>query len=325
MPDTGFDFAVRKNGTSRAAWLASAGAAAAFAGLAPAAATAQSRAAVLRVGVGSIEAHAEAYYARANGMFAQNGLDVEIVALRNGAAIASAVAGGDLQIGVSSLLQLAAARGHGVPLIIIAPGAIHDGKIASTTNLVVAPNSPIKKPADLNGKTVAVSTLNGLDQIIVDTLVDKNGGDSSTIKYVEIPPAAAADAALLGRVDAAQLAEPELSAAGTRVRRLGDGEDAIATRFVTTGWFCTLDWLKANKDVARRYGAAMFSAGAWSMQNPEAAAAVLQKALGLQQKRASQTFATGHSIRELSPLLVSAVKYKVAPAVPAADLFWNGD
>ncbi len=198
-------------------------------------------------------------------------------------------------------------------------------KIASTTNLVVAPNSPIKKPSDLNGKTVAVSTLNGLDQIIVDALVDKNGGDSSTIKYVEVPPAAAAEAAILGRVDAAQLAEPELSGAGTRVRRLGDGEDAIATRFVTTGWFSTLDWLKNNKDVARRFGAAMFAAGAWSMANPEAAAAVLQSALKLQQKRASQTFATGHSIRELSPLLTTAVKYKVAPPVSASDLFWDGN
>jgi NitT/TauT family transport system substrate-binding protein len=313
---------MKHDGPSRSRWLMSAGAAAAAAAGFPAIAVAQSK--TLRVGCGSIEAHAQAYYARANGFFAQNGLDVEIQALRNGAAIAAAVVGGDLQIGVSSVLQLASARGHNVPIVILAPGAIHDGSVTHTTNLVVAPGSPVMKPADLNGKTVAVSTLNGLDQIIVCALVDKNGGDWTSLKFVEIAPAAATEAALLGRVAASQLEEPELSDAGTRVRRLGDGEDAIGPRFVTTGWFSTTAWLDANKDVARRYSAAMFAAGAWAMANPEAAAAVLQKVLGLKQTRASQVYATGRSIRELSPLLTTAVKYKVAPPVSSGDLFWNG-
>jgi NitT/TauT family transport system substrate-binding protein len=310
--------------STRAHWLASSGAFAALAGAglrAPADAQTKSG---LRVGAGNIEAHAEAYYARANGIFAQNGLDVEVQTLRNGAAIASAVTGGDLQIGVSSILQLAAGRGHGLPFVVIAPGAVHDGRIAHTTNLVVAANGPIVKPADLNGKIVAVNTLNGLDQIIVSTLVDKSGGDSSTVKFVEVPPAAAADAVLLGRVAAAQLEEPELSGAGDRVRRLGDGEDAIASRFVTTGWFTTLDWLAANKDAARRFSAAIFAAGTWAMQNPEKAGVVLQKALGLTLTRGTQVFATGRNIRELSPLLTTAVKYTVASPVSTGDLFWDG-
>jgi NitT/TauT family transport system substrate-binding protein len=310
---------------ARAQWLASSGAFAACAAAGfgvPVRALAQPK--TLRVGAGSIEAHAEAYYARANGFFAQNGLDVEIQPLRNGAAIAAAVSGGDLQIGVSSILQLASARGHGIPFVVIVPGAIHDGSVSHTTNLVVAPNGPIAKPADLNGKVVAVSTLNGLDQIIVDTIVDKNGGDSSTIKYVEVPPASAADAVLLGRVAAAQLEEPELSVAGDRVRRLGDGEDAVAPRFVTTGWFSTAEWLAANKDVARRFSAAIFAAGAWAMQNPEKAGAVLQKALNFTEARGTQRFATAREMRELTPLLATAVKYKVASPVNAADLFWDG-
>ena len=108
------------------------------------------------------------------------------------------------------------------------------------------------------------------------------------------------------------------------MRRLGDGEDAIAPRFVTTGWFTTVDWLAANKDTARRFSAATFAAGNWAMQNPAQAGSVLQKALGLTQTRGTQLFATGRNIRELSPLLTTAVKYKVASPVVPADLFWDG-
>jgi NitT/TauT family transport system substrate-binding protein len=222
------------------------------------------------------------------------------------------------------VLQLAAGRGRGLPFVIIAPGAIHDGRVVHTTNLVVAANSPINKPADLSGKIVAVSTLNGLDQIIVDALVDKNGGNSATVKYVEVPPAAATEAVMLGRVDAAQLEEPELSGAGTRVKRLGDGEDAIATRFVTTGWFTTESWLSANKDVAKRFSAAIFEAGAWAMKNPDAAGLVLQKALGLTLTRGTQEFAGARVAAEMSPLLTTAVRYKVAAPISASDLFWDG-
>jgi len=279
---------------------------------------------MLHVGAGNIDAHAEEYYARAQGLFQHNGLNVEIQKLRNGAAIASAVAGGSLQIGVSSVLQLAAGRGRGLPFVIIAPGALHDGRSVHTTNLVVAPNSPISKPADLNGKVVAVNTLNGLDQIIVDALVDKNGGNSSTVKYIEVPPAAAADAMLQGRVDAAQLEEPELSGAGTSVKRLGDGEDAIAERFVTTGWFTTDAWLNANKDLARRFSAAIFEAGAWAMKNPDSAGTVLQKALGSRLTRGTQIFASDRVTAEMAPLLATAVKYKVAATISTGDLFWDG-
>ncbi len=307
--------------TTRAAWLSSCGAAA-LAASAPQIVRAQTRPSI-RVGCGNIESHAEAYYARANGFFAQNGIDVDIQNLRNGAAIAAAVSGGDLQIGVSSILQLAEARGAGVPFVIIVPGGLHDGRIAHTANLVVAPGGPIAKPSDLNGKIIAVNTLNGLDQIIADALIDKNGGDSTTVKYVEVPPAAA-ESVIAGRVSAAQLEEPELSGAGTRVRRLGDGEDAIGPRFATTGWFTTDDWLAKNKDTVRRFSAAIFAAGAWAMQNPEKAGAVLHDALGLTQARGTQTFATTRNAGELSPLLNTAVRYKVAPPVSAGQLFWDG-
>jgi NitT/TauT family transport system substrate-binding protein len=308
----------------RVQWLSSAAAAlstATWLGAVPA--KGQSRQ-TLRIGAGGIESHAEGYYALENGFFRRHGLDVEVRPMRNGSAIAAAVAAGDLQIGVSSILQLTQARSKNFPFIIITPGAVHDGRVVHTTNLVVAPDSKIASAKDLNGKVVAVSTLNGLDQLISQALIDKSGGDSSTVKFIEISPAAATEALLQGRVDAAQLEEPELSAAASRVRRLGDGEDSIAPRFVTTGWFTTNEWLANNRDAARQFSAAIFEAGTWAMQNPERAGTVLQKALRLTQARATQIFATKRDARELEPLIAAAVKYKLAGSISAADLVWNG-
>jgi NitT/TauT family transport system substrate-binding protein len=278
----------------------------------------------LNIGAGNIEGHAQGYYARAQGFFEQNGIDAQIQTLRNGASIASAVSGGELQVGVSSVLQLAEGRGKGLPFNIITPGALHDGRVAHTTNLCVAPNSPISSAAQLNGKVIAVSTLNGLDQIIDMALIDKAGGDSKTVKFLEVPPNAAAEAVLRGRVDAAQLDEPQLSAAGTTVKRLGDGEDAIAERFVTTGWFTTDSWLNGNKDAARRFSNAIFQAGAWAMKNPEAAAQVLQKVLSLTISRGTQVFASARVPSEEGPLLTTAVRYKLAAPVNVSQLFWDG-
>ena len=204
----------------------------------------------INVGLGLIESHAEGYYAQELGFFTKHGLNVTLKQLRNGATIAAAVASGDLQTGCSTILQLVQARGRALPFSLIAAGAIHDGRVAHTVGLAVAASSKVTAPKELNGKTVAVSTLNGLDQLIAAVLIDKNGGDSSTLKFVELTPPSMLEALAQGRIDAASMEDPELSAAGKAIRSLGDGEDAIAQRFVTTAWFSNSDWL-SEKSVDR--------------------------------------------------------------------------
>ena len=308
---------------SRAAWIARGTAALV---VAPLAGRAQTPAPdVLHIGVGLIESHAEGYYAQAGGFFTQRGLDVEVKQLRNGATIAAAVAGGDLQIGCSTVLQLAQARGHGFPFVIIAAGAVHDARYAHTVGLVVAANARTASPRELNGKTIAASTLNGLDQLVTCVLVDKAGGDSATLKFVELSPRAMVDALEQGRIDAASMEEPELSAAGSRIRSLGDGEDAIASRFVTTAYFTTSAWLAQNKAVARRFADAIFAAGAWAQANPEKAAPVLAKAMGAAQARMpTQRYALKNDPAELQALAKAAVQYKLAAPLRIEDLVWNG-
>jgi NitT/TauT family transport system substrate-binding protein len=293
----------------RGAWIASAASAVAMG------ATASRLAAqtpdAMKIGVGQIESHAEGHYALDAGFFAKRGLSVEVQSLRNGATIAAAVASGDLQAGCSTVLQLAQARGRGLPFVILAAGSLHDSRFGDTAGLVVAASSPYHAPKDLNGKVIALSTLNGLDQLETSMLVDKDGGDSSTLKFVELSERIMADALEQGRVDGASLEEPELSEAGKRIRSVGDGMNAISKRFISTVYFTTADWLAANPGIARRFSEAIFAAGAWAMANPASAAVILQKDVGASM-RATQRFATRNDVNELAPLARAAVQYKFA-------------
>jgi len=302
---------------SRASWLC-----AGAAGIAAATLPLGSRAQVvpaLTVGAGLIEPQAQAYYARANGFFKQHGLDVDVVTSANGAATTAAVAGGTLQIGTTSVLGLAQAVGRGLPFVTFAPGGIHDSRF-SASGLLVLPDSKFTSAKDLSGKLVGVSTLKGLDQLVVSVLIDKLGGDPASVKFVELRPTEALAALQAGRIDAVNLEDPEFTAARAKTRMLGDGEDAVGKLFVETTWFATRDWLTKNVDTARRFRDAIVAAGAWAMANPEAAALVLQRDLKSSTTRATQRFGARFILADYQLLLDAAAKFKFISPMNAADM-----
>jgi NitT/TauT family transport system substrate-binding protein len=302
--------------------------AAAFAGLAlfPRRASAQAAPVKLRVGTGTVEANAQIFYAADMGFFKKNGLDVEVVKLRSGTTTMAAIASGDLQCGVANVLSLGAAHLRNVPLVMIAPGAFYDSN-APTTQMVVAPNSTAKTAKDLNGQTVAVISVGGLDQLAIDAYVDKNGGDLSSVKCIEVPPSAMAEALGQGRIAAAVMNDPELSQAveAKQVRILSSGYDAIAKLFMQTAWFSTQDWLASNKDVAKRFGDALVAGGAWGMSNPVPAAVILAKYTGSKEAKPKMRYAAKLDPALIQPVYDSGLRYKLLPGVVvAADFSWNG-
>jgi len=158
----------------------------------PALASAQALTAISIGGVPE-ESATPALWARQSGIFRRSGLDVTIEPQNSGSAISAAVVGGSYAIGKSSLVSLIIAHAKGVPFVLVAGGGLYDAKNPNF-GLVVKADSPLKTAADLNGKSVAVSALNDLYAIGTKAWMDKNGGDSSTIKFLELPISAVADA-----------------------------------------------------------------------------------------------------------------------------------
>jgi ABC-type nitrate/sulfonate/bicarbonate transport system substrate-binding protein len=141
------------------------------------------------------------------------------------------------------------------------------------------------------------------------------------------PPSATVEALEQGRIFAAAIQDPQLSAATAagRVRVLGRAYEAIAKTYMLSAWFATTDWVGKNPALARRTSDALTAAGQWAMANPTAAAASFEKYTKVHLARATLTFAKSLDAALLQPIFDSAAKYKVISGpLDARDLIWKG-
>jgi len=155
----------------------------------------------LRVGIIASDPFGEAIYVQAGGFFKRANINVELVSLPNSAAIAAALAGGSINIGLGNPIVIASARQAGLPYYAFAPSALFDAS-APTTLLMVANASPIKTAKDLEGKTIGSIELGGITQASLRSWLSKNGVDPAAVKFIEIPFGAMAAALAQGRIDA---------------------------------------------------------------------------------------------------------------------------
>jgi NitT/TauT family transport system substrate-binding protein len=218
------------------------------------------------------------FYAADMGLYEKAGLRVKVTALNNSGTISSAIASGMVQIGSFAVTVGALARDKGVPLVMIAPAGLYLST-SPTSGLIVAGNSMIRKAADLNGKTVATRDISNMSFFGAKQWIDKNGGDSKTIHWVEIPDTSDVAALTAGRIDAASISEPALDDAlrGGEVRSLAPVFDAIGKRFLISGYFTSDDFAKAHPDVVRRFARAIAAAARWANENRAQSAQILEK------------------------------------------------
>jgi NitT/TauT family transport system substrate-binding protein len=259
-----------------------------------------------------------ALYAEQAGLFRREGLDVRIQASNSGAAVAAAVAGGSMDIGKSSVMALISAHRRGLPFVIIAPAAIYtsDDPVVS---MLVAKDSSIQSPRDLNGKTIAVPALGDLYAIANDAFVDRNGGDSKTIRYLEMPTSASPQAIIEKRVDAATMTTPLLVSAldSGKLRVLGHPFDAISKRFIQAAWFTTRDFLQKNRDVVDRFQAVMRAASDYANTHHAQTAPALAAFTKLDPKMIARmprtSFGGPLDPALLQPVIEIAARYKAIP------------
>jgi ABC-type nitrate/sulfonate/bicarbonate transport system substrate-binding protein len=230
----------------------------------------------LKIATIPIDVGAEVFYARDAGFFKKAGIDAQIQSITNGGAIAAAVASGAVDIGFSNLVSIATAFRRGVPITIIAPAGLYSTK-APTSVCVVARNSPIRSARDLDGKTFATNGLKNIAEFGPRAWIDKNGGDSSTVNFVEMPFPEMSVALAQGRVAAALLAEPSATEFKNSTRLLAKCFDAIAPRFMISAYITTTSWANAHRDLVRRFQEALRETAAWANKNHDQTADILAK------------------------------------------------
>jgi len=246
----------------------------------------------------------------------------------SGAAGMAAVAGGSLSLSGTNVLSMLQAHLKGVPLVMTAPGGIYN----ATTEFVAAvakTANPIRTGRDLNGKVVGVASVGDLNAVALMAWIDSNGGDSKTVRQVEIPYATIPAALDENRIEVGTLLQPILSQAvdSGKVRIFAKTYDAIAPRFLITAWITSAGFANANADAIRRFARVMREAEIYCNSHKAETAPLLAAFAGVEVaqvlKGGRDTYAANFlDARDIQPMIESAFKYGVIERrFDAAEMF----
>ncbi len=213
----------------------------------------------LKVGVIPIADVAPLYLGMDKGFFEEEGLKISPQLAEGGAAIVPSVVSGDYQIGFSNTTSLIIAGSKKLPIQIISQGVLGGtGPDDAWDGVMVPKGSDVKDIKDLEGKTVAVNTLNNVSQVVVNTALEKAGGDPKKVKYVEVPFPDMNAALESGRVDAAFEVEPGYSgglAAGSK--SVSNAYEEMAPNYTVATYFASKQYIGESRDVVDRFVRAM--------------------------------------------------------------------
>jgi NitT/TauT family transport system substrate-binding protein len=281
----------------------------------------------LRVATLPIDGTALPYYAKDLNYFQDAGIDLAIQNITNGAVITSAVLSNSVDIGSSEITALAAAYKRGLPVVVIAAGGIHTTGSLST-QLMVRKDSTLRTASDLTGKTIGVTGLANIAQYAPELWIDKNGGKSSTVKFLEVPLPELPAALQQGRVDAAWLTEPFIHNSAAFTRTFATCFDAVAPRWVLGAFFTTRAWAGANRPLVESFRSAIGKAAAWANANQDKSAAVLAKYSNRDPEAVRATYRTTYATQlnanELQPVIDLAARYgAISAPFPAQEIMYT--
>jgi NitT/TauT family transport system substrate-binding protein len=211
-------------------------------------------------------------YGVEKGFFKDRKLDVEVTPSQGGATAVPAVVSGDTDIAGSNLVSVLLAQGKDIPLEIVAPGTfVRKDRKQDFSAIVVAGDSDIRSPKDLEGKTLAVNTLKNVAELTAKASLEKKGVDVDTIELAEVDFPDMNGALAEGRVDAAFQIEPFVSLA------LKEGHRVIDRPYVGTKpglqigcYFTSEQYLSQNEDVVERFREGVADTAAAIAEDPAA-------------------------------------------------------
>ena len=282
----------------------------------------------LRIALFPSETAGQFYYGRELGLFDRAGLAIELTELKNGAAIAAAVASGSIDIGISNLVTMAIGHERGLPFTLIACGGLSLASAPTNGILGVAATSPVRSAKDLTGKTIAVDGIGTLPNLAARLWIDSNGGDSSAVKFIELGFPEMPEAVRLGRVDAAVMnlsIAPTIGKPGDPLRVLAAVYDAVSPRFAGSVWFASADWVAKNAETTRKFVGVMREASTWANAHHREAAASIAKFMKTTIEHVEGTprivFTADITPALVQPVIDMSAKYgRIKAAFPARDL-----
>lgn len=225
------------------------------------------------------------YIAQERGMFAQHGLELELLnVVAGGPTALQAIAAGQAEAGLSSIPAIINANQANLPIL----GVADIQSILPNQALkrwYVRADSTLEHPSDLRGKTIAVNLIRSSFDYSLDLLLEQAGLQRSDVEVVLLPFDQQGSALLSGHVDMIGLLAPytgQLEAqAGAQVRVLLDGHAVFGPQRQISQIVVNRTWAAAQPETARRFVAALADACEWANAHPAEARQIIAAATGV--------------------------------------------
>lgn len=200
--------------------------------------------------------------ADSQGIFTEEGLDVQLTDGSNAATAIPQMIGGSVDVVLMDMVTPIIAREKGIPLVMIAPAGVTKEPTDNRgfINVIVKEDSPLRTLADLQEASVGIVQINSQPWMDTRAAVDAAGADSSKVEFVEVPNLIAAldqgqvDAIIVpDPVGVTALADPANRLLGALATKEQVGQSEYA--FVTTEEFAS-----NNPETVAKFQAAVLRA-----------------------------------------------------------------
>lgn len=232
----------------------------------------------VRIGLSSISATSGSIWvAEEKGLFKKHGLDAEVIIIGGGASrVVSSLIAGEIQfsVGGGDAVIRAGLRGA-------------DGVLAASPmktglqRMMVRPE--IKTPADLKGKSIAVTRFGSASHWVLQLFLRKWGMRTEDIKMLQLGSSPAMFASLeKGGVDGAVFTIPTFFLAEERGYRILADPVEMEIYYLQNSVDTTRSYIKRNRDQALRVVKVLCEGLAYFQKNKKESIEVLQKKLRIQ-------------------------------------------
>lgn len=261
------------------------------------------------------------------GKFEDAGLTVSATGIKSGNDAVPQLLSGDLQIAQVDTTTAMQAIEKGIPIKILAAAGVQstDGADGdpSTGSVLVTPDSDIKTAADLTGRNVGVPAINNQIWMNIQVVVDEAGGDSSQVKFIEIPGPQAVDLLLKGDVDATTASEPLASAtvAEGKARLIHSTDIPGGKGEPSSVYIATTEFIAQNPETLKKFVSAVYAGQDEVNKDKELGKKIAVEQLGYKTEQLSQAFILDYGTSAIDPeqlgsVAETAVKYGILGEVP---------
>jgi len=201
--------------------------------------------------------------------FKDEGLLVDTTPTPGGSTGIPALVAGQLQFASSNIVTILIAAAQGLNPVMVAAGDTTSDAPPDLAGLVAKKGATFKTGKDLEGKTIAVNARNNILWLYAREWIEKTKGDPSKVTIVEVPFPQMTDAVQNGRVDAAMLVEPFLSAGikGGTLDLVDWPYSVVQKRIPVAQFVTTKAYADANPEIVAKFTKAHDRGVDWATQN----------------------------------------------------------